>query len=847
MVEKLNEVLESLNDLLEDIKNLNQSLLSSDFISELQKRKRKLQKFHDKFKKNLLEVAITGPEKAGKSALSNAIIGKELLPSRDERATYIITMVVYGEKLKVEIEFYTKDEFNTFVLQSLLKTAGFKNYDKFTIDDVENLKAEIERIKEQEPEFYDKLKSKRYDKEIEEIIENKEKILEFLDSPKKEFVDTEAHISNYDKYITDPGISRAVKQIKIYTPTLKGISNVILYDLPGFDSPTVIHSEFTRNMLREVDAIIYLRRFDEPSLKGHELDIFDEVREEDGLAIKDKLFFFLTRIDTAKTKTKINETIEKFIEDLKKWGLFINKDRIIGGSALAYMAAKNIVTSEEAQQALKDLEELGVSNGIDELFKRLEEYNRTERRRILEDRVKSVLRDLKDLLGEVYIDVSALAQKDETVKVLEMKDRIKEKLKEVGQRLGSYINEIMEEIRNNQELSRKILEKYKIELTMLDEEKRKILKEKMRSETYTQSDKIEKYNLAVREELFKEINEKIHKLPEEIVIDKQNEVKEKVIEIILNTLVPDKREEFREKLSTFIDENLKHYLSEIYGIKVVFLRFIGGFMEFLIRYPKASTDRLRTFSDIRDDIALVSSTFDKDGSPLDRLTVPQDFGAMSDEELQEEILSRIKFGMMGEMMGERNKIKNELASLSRPKLQELYLRLMQFQYKENKEEVSVEEFADLLAHVKVEETASLNLGENKPKKPVEYLKEFLDKKEEEFEEIKERINFMNQEVTDADREIEKDLEDFKNIIEHVLIRAINPEKTFEIVVKDFANKLKEVLTGREGDEFFNENLKLIYYKEFQSMDNVRKTVILAKEILQKTSNLIEDINIIVRK
>ena len=843
MKEELSKVLNGLDGIKKNLRELNNYTSISDFLKDLSKYENKLKKYYEKFEKNLIEIAISGPEKAGKSAFANALIGKELLPSKKERATYITTMVVYGKEPKVEIEFYTEEEFNNYVLQTLLKGAGFENYHKFTIDNVEELKGELEEIKEQNPKFYDLLKSKRYDKEIEEIINNKEKILEHLGSERKEFVNKDASMSNYDKYITDKGISRAVKHIKIYTPTLEKIPNVILYDLPGFDSPTVIHSEFTERMLKEVDAIIYLRKFSEPSLKGHELDIFDKVKEEDGLAVKEKLFFFLTQVDTAKTKEEIDETIEKFVKDLKEWNLFRSKQMIVAGSALAYMAKKKIVNTREAQRALEDLEKLGVSDGIEELLNRLEEYNRTERRRILEDRVKTVLKNLKIFLERVYTEVSDLSQKDETVRALEMKDRIKEKLKEVNQNLDSYINEIMEELRKNKELSNMILEKYRVNLTMIDEKRRKALMLKVRSGTYTPSEKVERYNQSVREELIKEINEKIHKLPEEVVINKQNEVKEKVIEIVLDTFKPDKRQEFREKLSSFIDENLKNYLSEIYGIKVVFLRFIGGFMELLITYPKSSTDRLRAFHDIMDDIVLVSSAFSKDNEQNPLLAVSLSPENMSEEELKEEILSRIRWGIMDIPNPlEKNRIKNALDTLPVHKLRELYLRL-----KQNEEKVSVDEFEKIVARVKVEETVSMDMEGNKHKKPSEYLREFLEKKKKELEKQKDLIN---QTIEDADREIEKDLEDFKNIIERVLIHAINPEKTFEIVVKDFVNKLKEILAGKEGDKFFNENLKLIYYTEFQKMDNIKEMVHLAKEISDKITNLtnlIEEINTVLKK
>ena len=75
------------------------------------------------------------------------------------------------------------------------------------------------------------------------------------------------------------------------------MQNVIIYDVPGFDSPTQIHKEQTSKKMRDADAIIYIVRADEPNIKQPELKMLTKEFDEDGVRIGDKIFVFANKAE----------------------------------------------------------------------------------------------------------------------------------------------------------------------------------------------------------------------------------------------------------------------------------------------------------------------------------------------------------------------------------------------------------------------------------------------------------------------------------------------------------------------------------------------------------------------
>lgn len=79
----------------------------------------------NKLKNNEFEIAIVGPEKAGKSTFANAMMGIDILPSRDARCTYTSTSIEYGGNY-AEVEFFSYEEFKRN-FSDKLKLMGIQN------------------------------------------------------------------------------------------------------------------------------------------------------------------------------------------------------------------------------------------------------------------------------------------------------------------------------------------------------------------------------------------------------------------------------------------------------------------------------------------------------------------------------------------------------------------------------------------------------------------------------------------------------------------------------------------------------------------------------------------------
>ena len=87
---------------------------------------RQLERLHA----NRFEVAVIGLEKAGKSALLNAWLGQEILPSARERCTFTSTEIWSAQTEQDQllfIQYYTKEEIGTLQQQRKSALEGLLN------------------------------------------------------------------------------------------------------------------------------------------------------------------------------------------------------------------------------------------------------------------------------------------------------------------------------------------------------------------------------------------------------------------------------------------------------------------------------------------------------------------------------------------------------------------------------------------------------------------------------------------------------------------------------------------------------------------------------------------------
>ena len=804
---------------------------------QIEKNIKLLEKFITKLKKNIIEIAVAGTEKSGKSAFVNAFIGKPLMPSKVERATYIPTEVRYSPELKVIVKFYTEEEYIKQVLRPLLKDMKIPNYEKYTLDNLEQVKGIINDIEENNPEHFKVLFQGNYIREFNEIFEGRNEIKKFLTGGQKVFSGKSIDKKEYEPFITHKAKSRAVKEVIILSPELKDLENVIIYDLPGFDSPTVIHSKFTIEKLKSADAVVYIRSAEKPNLVDSEVRVLTQSEEEGGYKLKYKLFFFLNKADKFTSKEELEEYLKAFKRDLERYDLFLSSDRIVIGSAYARLVELGYAKEKEV---LEKLRKFGLTDGIDEIRKKLIDYAKSDRRAIIIEKIKTILRDIVKNLNKVKDELERIGKEGEGSILIKYEQELRRKFSsEVKDALNKYYQELKEETEKNKEISQEILRKYDIELAMPPEDIVNSVRFEVIGRTYGTSPKLDAYDFKLRDKLFSIIRDKIHELPEAVVIRKQEEVREKVINIILNIVKPENRGEFRIKLEEFIDKNLKNYLDEIYGIKVLFMRFVGNFMEWLIRSPRRSSDRIATFNEIFNDFSYYLTLHSDAGN---KITNEKKYEYISDltEKFKDLLREKVPVIFIQNLVkkNEIEKIENDFRKLPIEYQQEILQEL------ERKKEITLLDVRMIINEKlkKMAQSAKVINYEENNLSPADFLKQFFQIFKMKHEEAIAKDSRKNFE--DVEREIEEDLEEFKKLIRKALIYAINPEKAFVITSGDFINKLIELFESKEGDEFFRENLEFVYFSKIKNIEQVRKRAELAKQgldILQEINEKIKAI------
>lgn len=378
-------------------------IVTPDMFATLLQKRNDAQRLLSKIQKGEFEISVVGLEKAGKSSFSNALIGLNVLPTDDQRCTYTSTCIREGTEDSARICFYTRDEFNRDFHEKLEKL-GVKDANLYKIDTLELDKYEqlYENCSDEKKRLYED----SLNQDIRDTLTHKTELMNYIGRPPMNINAEELAGENFRSFITNPAHAIAVKDVTIFSTELKEMPNAIMYDVPGFNSPTQMHREQTLQKMRSSDAIIMVARANEPSITSDVLTIFKE-SDADGEILSDKLFVFSNKADLATNlKTNMQVTYEEWINKRKILPEKF-KDRIVFGSANAHLGD----TVPNGLVARKKLEELGYSDGIDDLRDKLKKYYETERFEVLKKRIDKILYDVKNIftgLNEEYDSVSSI-------------------------------------------------------------------------------------------------------------------------------------------------------------------------------------------------------------------------------------------------------------------------------------------------------------------------------------------------------------------------------------------------------------------------------------------------------
>lgn len=190
---------------------------------------KRYQELISKLETDILTIGVIGQMKCGKSTFLNSFVFEDtVLPAATTPMTAALSVITYGEKKKVEAEFYTKDEWEEQKAQAAR-----------SLDDVAGDTLAESKIKA-----------------AKELVSKSGKLghsLNGLLGKTKE--DT---FENLIEYVGADGKYVCItKSVKIYYPKeyLKGVEIV---DTPGFNDPIVSREERTKDFLKKADVVLMM-------------------------------------------------------------------------------------------------------------------------------------------------------------------------------------------------------------------------------------------------------------------------------------------------------------------------------------------------------------------------------------------------------------------------------------------------------------------------------------------------------------------------------------------------------------------------------------------------------------
>ncbi|MDD5271427.1 MAG: dynamin family protein [Methylovulum sp.] len=370
-------------DKLDTLCNKTQADLPADLVQKLKNEQQRLHNQLERLRANRFEVAVIGLEKAGKSALLNAWLGQEILPSARERCTFTSTEIWSAQTEHDQmllIEYYSKEEINT--LQAQRRDALASN-----------------------------LLSEKEKKEIQEDFEDTEKQLDAISEFTKlkngfsqSFMDI-SEISNHlqEAIFKNRAQSLAIKRIQLKTVRLRSDRDIIFHDVPGFNSGILMHAEQAVDRLKKCDAIIYAKEMKQPSITGPEKEMLMVTDAEDpAIRVADKVFVVLTQVDALDDPIDFKETYEKH----KNYWPAVPERRLIPVCARAHLVEFGIPSEDTLRRSKSaddkaKLKKLGITDGVPILKESVNYYIDNERALVLQKRCDALVNNMRYYASDI--------------------------------------------------------------------------------------------------------------------------------------------------------------------------------------------------------------------------------------------------------------------------------------------------------------------------------------------------------------------------------------------------------------------------------------------------------------
>jgi hypothetical protein len=583
---------EKYTDILDEIGNIKDRVLIEDSSKDLfSKINNKLKSRKERLKKPKFEVAIIGLEKAGKSTFANALLKDDYLPQAPNRCTYTTTTIESSkENNRATISFYTKNEFlESF--QATCKDIELQNIDfeTITLDSFEKILQEKSAL----------FQNSNNADDIRAIIKNRDDIKKYLDKS-NEII--ESNIKNSIKpFIVDEKIARAVKNINILSNEFKDFDDMVLYDVPGFDSPTKFHMEQAKKYLLRADVVILLVSIaDNVSFTKMLADYIKDVKDEDGTTLKRKLIICATKFDFHIHGNKdedlkgIKERKELLIKECKKFDIY-KEENFFLTSPLSYLEGLKAMNSDKAHSKIINL---GLNDGVLDIRKRVVDFFNNEAIDVLKDAIAIDVQECKTFLLE-FRKNNNTEDLHEKINEEEYDLKIK-KINEISKQLLDIVVDRQKFVKeqNDFNIQKSIIEKMETiwldQIKISDEKRESLIKEITQDNT----EKVGEFQSKLRPVIYAKSLELMKKMIAEAIEDKSfnviNSFKEEILKVF--NINSEKENKLKEKLSEIIDKH--SYNSKSY--EPLLDRFLIDIFKIMIEYPIATSkndERFKAFKE----------------------------------------------------------------------------------------------------------------------------------------------------------------------------------------------------------------------------------------------------------
>lgn len=794
-------------------------LITEDVRKALKKNLSEAERLKKKLENNEFEISIVGVEKAGKSTFANALMGSNILPTDTKRCTYTSTKMCYGNDTAI-VKFFSKEEFHSSFVSKLqemgIENASSYNYDSLSLSSYTSMFENLDVINQ-------KAYRATTNKDVEESLKYKETIRQYLGRPDMTFSGAELETTEFNKFIRNAQFALAVKEISLMSSKIQA-KNAVIYDVPGFNSPTKIHKEQTVEFMKRADAIILVVNSYEPSFTDSSVDMFNNVVDEDGNDIGSKIFVFANKAD--RDVQNLPKNLDVLKRELAQYRVMPQSNfdsRIVPGSAFLYLVKNvGVETSNTIDKSIDD--------GIDKIWKLLVEYNKSERFEILKKRVNRNLNNVLEIfktLSEDYSDdgkdifwssntsaiSSALRRKNKDIEK-ELKDYRRNILYEYDEDKEHNKKRPISEVIKSQIINEINLENYSV----TDEDYDDAEKENDDSSRHDTPEKTEDF---IREKkkniIYNNFIEGVVGLAYEI----HEKCDEKMVAIFLNAFDVNKSHPYydvvRTNISSFINNHKVSLDSKGY-YKSLIERFAKSLFEAIINTRSGSLDRWHKFHSEESDF-LSLSTYDVNRNeeaslreqPLNYIILYQTTQKLGTYENREQIMGLIE------------KMKTVLdfvptgpipKLLSKAVLNPRAYKLVQ----------------DYMPKIK-------NFSENQVAKQLSSYLTQCNVKEEDIDELS-LVSYQKYwgENRNKDREtiikdIELDISNLHDVLNNIVIDAIYIEKAFRAFVVGNINNIISSLSSKEFDDFIDNNVGVIRAREYSDVEQEMQMRIARKNIL----------------